>query len=54
LNGLARDGFVVLVGPLTGTPDVLLIVRATSREEVARRLAEDPWAPWILRIGALP
>jgi hypothetical protein len=56
MNALKTEGFVVLGGPLEGTPDVLLIVRA--------RLAEDPWAtngllrvarvaPWTLRLGSL-
>jgi hypothetical protein len=46
------------------TSDVLLIVRATTPDEVRYRLAEDPWAskgllrvsrvaPWTLRLGAL-
>ena len=31
MNALHRDGFIVLGGPLDGTPDVLLIARATER-----------------------
>jgi hypothetical protein len=65
MNGLAREGFVVLGGPLEGTRDVLLIVRAATPDEVRARLAADPWshqnllrvasvAPWMLRLGALP
>jgi hypothetical protein len=65
MNGLAREGFVVLGGPLDGTPDVLLIVLAASAEEIRGRLAKDPWAigdllrvsritPWTLRLGSLP
>ncbi len=65
MNALAKDGFVVLVGPLEGTPDVLLVARAGTSDAVAARLAEDPWArmdllrvsrisPWTLRIGSLP
>jgi len=64
MNALAREGFVILGGPLEGTSDVLLIVRATTPDEVRSRLAEDPWAskdllrvsrvaPWTLRLGAL-
>jgi uncharacterized protein YciI len=64
MNALAKEGFVILGGPLEGTSDVLLIVRATTPDEVRSRLAEDPWAgkgllrvsrvaPWILRLGAL-
>lgn len=64
MNALAREGFVVLGGPLEGTSDVLLVVQATSPEEIRSRLAEDPWAgngllsitrvaPWMLRLGSL-
>ena len=64
MNALRREGFVVLGGPLSGTPDVLLIVRANSPEEILSRLTEDPWtakgllqvsrvAPWTLRLGGL-
>ena len=64
MNGLAKEGFVVLGGPLEGTADVLLVVRAATADEVRSRLAEDPWtrndllritrvAPWTLRLGSL-
>jgi uncharacterized protein YciI len=64
MTGLHSDGFVVLVGPLEGTPDVLLIARADDAEQVIARLADDPWtgsghlrltqvAPWTLRLGTL-
>jgi hypothetical protein len=64
MNGLAKEGFVVVGGPLEGTSDTLLIIRATTPDEIRARLAEDPWtttdllrvartAPWQLRLGAL-
>lgn len=64
MNALAQDGLVVLGGPLEGTADVLLVMRAESPEEILSRLAEDPWArndllritrvvPWTLRLGSL-
>jgi uncharacterized protein YciI len=64
MNALAREGFVILGGPLEGTPEVLLVVRASTPDEARSRLAEDPWAardllrvasvrPWTLRLGAL-
>jgi len=64
MNALAKEGLVILGGPLEGTSDVLLVVRATSPDEVRSRLAEDPWAgngllriariaPWTLRLGSL-
>ena len=65
MNALASDGFVLLGGPLEGTPDILLIARAAGVEEIATRLQDDPWttsgllriaqiAPWTLRLGKLP
>jgi uncharacterized protein YciI len=64
MNGLLAEGFIVLGGPLAGTPDVLLVVRAASEAEIRARLGADPWAsanlltiqriaPWTLRLGAL-
>ena len=64
MNSLAKAGFVILGGPLEGSSDVLLIIRAKTPDEVRSRLAEDPWtrndllritrvAPWTLRLGSL-
>ena len=64
MNSLAKEGFVILGGPLEGTSDVLLVVRATTPDDARSRLAEDPWAgngllritriaPWTLRLGSL-
>ena len=64
MNGLLEEGLIVLGGPLDGTPDVLLIVRAAEPAEITERLAADPWArngllivkqisPWWLRLGSL-
>lgn len=65
MTALESEGFVVLGGPLEGTPDVLLVVRATTADEVVDRLQYDPWtnrdllrlsriSPWRLRLGSLP
>ena len=65
MDALVREGFVVPGGPLEGTDDVLLIVRASSFDEIVDRLQGDPWtsagllrveriAPWRLRLGSLP
>jgi|SRR6516225_7790297 hypothetical protein len=65
MDALVEDGFVVLGGPLEGSDEVLLIVRASSPEEITARLRQDPWhqndllrisriLPWILRLGSLP
>jgi hypothetical protein len=64
MNTLVAEGFVVLGGPLEGTPDVLLVVRARDEDEIINRLAQDPWTeidllrsskimPWTLRLGSL-
>jgi uncharacterized protein YciI len=64
MNGLVRDGSVILGGPLEGTADVLLVMRAASAEDARGRLAADPWtvqdllrvsriSPWTLRLGSL-
>jgi len=64
MNALVADGFIVLGGPLEGTRDVLLIVRAEDEAEIEVRLAPDVWmmngflerrwiAPWTLRLGVL-
>ena len=65
MNGLQRDGFIVIGGPLEGSPDVLLIVRAGTPDEIMERLRGDPWthddllrviriSPWTIRLGSLP
>ena len=61
MNALAAEGFVLVGGPLEGTRETLLAVRAESEGEIRRRLSDDPWgedmlklsriAPWLLRLG---
>lgn len=64
MNGLHAEGFVLLGGPLEGTPDVLLIIRAENVEEIHSRLAADCWirngllsftqiVPWTFRLGKI-
>ena len=63
MDALFGEGFVVLAGPLEGTREVLLVVRARDEAEVRLRLAADPWTdrllrttrvlPWTLRLGEL-
>jgi uncharacterized protein YciI len=64
MDGLRDEGFVLLGGPLEGTAEVLLIVRARDADEILVRLAEDCWsrsgllqvsriARWRLRLGSL-
>ena len=64
MDALYDEGVAALVGPLEGTRDALLILRAASISEVTERLASDPWtlngllitkqiSPWQLRLGSL-
>jgi uncharacterized protein YciI len=64
MDALYEARFVVLVGPLEGTRDALLVLRASSTPEIVERLAADPWttngllvttqiSPWQLRLGAV-
>lgn len=65
MDALVAEGFILLGGPLAGTSDVLLIVRAETPDEIHRRLEDDPWttrgllqtsrvSPWTIRLGSLP
>jgi uncharacterized protein YciI len=64
MDTLFAEGFVALVGPLEGTRDALLVLRASSEAEILDRLASDPWtlsgllvtrqiSPWQIRLGTL-
>ena len=64
MDDLFEKRFAALVGPLEGTRDALIVVRASSVEEVVERLASDPWtasghlvtkqiSPWQIRLGTL-
>jgi hypothetical protein len=64
MDALFEQRFALLVGPLEGTRDALLILRTSSPSEIAERIAADPWtsngllitkqiSPWQLRLGSL-
>ena len=64
MDALYAEGFVLFAGPLEGTADALLIIRAMDAQEIESRLSRDPWtingllrttqtAPWTLRLGLL-
>jgi hypothetical protein len=64
MDALFEEGFAALVGPLEGTRDALLVLRASSASEVVERLAADPWTAngllvikqisrWQLRLGTV-
>ena len=44
MDGLFDEGFAALGGPLEGTRDALLVLRAASEFEVMNRLTRDPWS----------
>ena len=53
MTALHRDGFVLLVGPLEGTPDVLLIALANDVDEIRSRLSgggrlENAASVWMI------
>ena len=65
MNVLERNGFVILGGPVDGTREVLLVVRAPDEEEIRARLSRDPWSrnqllcvsairAWTVRLGSIP
>jgi uncharacterized protein YciI len=45
MDKLLADGFVIMGGPLDDGEHVLLILQAADEQEVADRLALDPWRP---------
>ena len=61
MDGLVRDGFVVLGGPLADEHRVVLAVEAASEADVRATLARDPWSEthlvvdtvdgWTIRLG---
>ena len=64
MDGLYAEGFALLVGPLEGSSDALIIIRANSPEDIEDRLLADPWSelgllvtsrisPWTLRLGSV-
>ena len=64
MDALFEQRFVAFAGPLVGTRDALIVVRAAGEAEVVDRLASDPWtisgllvtrqiSPWQLRLGSL-
>jgi hypothetical protein len=64
MNSLESAGFVVLGGPVVGTRDALLVVRARHETEIHARLSGDPWTQnhmlqitsiraWQLRLGSI-
>ena len=44
MEGIADEGFLLMVGPLEGGRETMWIVEADSEETIRRQMAEDPWA----------
>lgn len=55
MDALAEEGFVLLGGPVgEGDGDyALLVVNASSEEQIRARLAHDPWADSILTLASV-
>jgi uncharacterized protein YciI len=55
MDGLVEDGFVVLGGPVGDLEgdQALVVVEASTEEEVRSRLAADPWADRVLTIRSV-
>ena len=64
MDALFDQRFAAFAGPLEGTRDALLVLRASSAAEIEDRIASDPWttngllitrqiSPWQLRLGSL-
>lgn len=62
MDGLVEDGFIVVGGPLSEGNRTLHLVVADDDQQIAARLAADPWAkadrlrigsiePWALWLG---
>ena len=62
MDGLVKDGFIVLGGPLADEGRVAHAVEADSPQAVRETLARDPWSethlrvdtiePWTIRLDA--
>ena len=53
MDRLARDGFVVLGGPLADEERVVLAIEADSEEDVRTTLARDPWSETLLVVDSI-
>jgi hypothetical protein len=53
MDGLAETGFVVYGGPADGGESFVFAVDAHDADEIATRLAADPWGPEMLELTAV-
>ena len=64
MDALVDEGFVVLGGPLADEHRVILVIEASSEDDVRARLARDPWSEshlvvasvdrWTIRLDSGP
>jgi uncharacterized protein YciI len=43
MDNLTAENFIIMGGPLTGSPDVLLIISAKNEQQIRNTLSLDPW-----------
>jgi uncharacterized protein YciI len=54
MDGLVKEGFIILGGPVGDGEQTLHVVQAADENAVEARLAKDPWSSaGLLRIGAI-
>ena len=54
MDGLVKDGFIILGGPVGDGEQTLHAVEAADEDEIRARLALDPWASaGLLRVGPI-
>jgi uncharacterized protein YciI len=53
MDGLVKEGFIVLGGPLADEHRVVHAVEAESEDAVRATFASDPWSETHLRIDAI-
>jgi uncharacterized protein YciI len=54
MDGLVRDKFIIVGGPLGSGDRTLHLVEARDDAEIRSRLAEDPWArAGLLLVGSI-
>jgi hypothetical protein len=53
MDGLLRDGFIVVGGPLSDEHRVVHVVEAESEDAIRATLARDPWSETHLQIDSI-
>jgi uncharacterized protein YciI len=54
MDGLVREGFILLGGPVGDNRQTLHVVEAVDEDEVRRRMSDDPWSHiQLLEVGEI-